>query len=219
VFVLAFDHTEDPILGGWELGFIGPDRGEFGFEGGGNIDDKMARGGGKIEIGDSEVIPELFFDRVDGEAVEFGVPFTESGIKDGGIGDLHGLPMVGGGHGGFGGKSEDDPGAITAKDLGEGNTGFVGVEEAAIGEIEGLTHLYAEDPGGSLGFLKAMLGAGAAGGRFAVREVNNPDSVTLLNEEGNGASAADLDVVGMCSDGDDIKGFGFWRGHGLPVVV
>ena len=66
----------------------------------------------------------------------------------------------------------------------------------------------AEGRGGGPRLGGALLRAAAGGGRLAVRQVDQADPVTLLDELGERPAAADLGVVRVRPDGDHVERFG-----------
>ena len=63
-------------------------------------------------------------------------PLRQFRVEDGRFGNQHGLVMVGRGQRGLASQGKDQPRAIAAKDLRQGQTGFKRVKQAAIRQIE-----------------------------------------------------------------------------------
>jgi hypothetical protein len=197
--------VEDVGFAGRELRLVAADGLDLLLQRVADIDREMAGVAAEYFRLEGEAEIELGLDGVDGQVVEVLVPLGEAGIEDGGVGDLHGLPVIGRGEGRFVAEADDDLGAVLAELLGQGDTSLERVEEAAVGEVEGDSYLCAERLSGLLGFGEARFGTWRQWRGLAVSEVDDADLVALLDELGERATAGDLDVIGMGADSDDIE--------------
>jgi hypothetical protein len=155
----------------------------------------------------------LGFDAMHWQAGEVFVPLREPGVEHGGVGDLHGLPVVGRGEGRLFAEGQDEPRAVPAELGGQRDAGVEGIEQPAVGEVEREALVDAELFGGGAGFGKSNFGARRERRGLAVGEVDNADAVALPDQMGERAAATDFDVVGVSADGDDVEGLGLGVGH------
>ena len=113
--------------------------------------------------------------------------------------------MVGRGQGRAVGQAQHQLGTIAAELLGQGQPGLEAVEQTPVGKVQGDADLHAQRRGGLARFGQADFRSRGAGRGLAVGQVDDPHAVSLPDQRGQRAAAADLHVVGVRADGDHVQ--------------
>ena len=131
------------------------------------------------------------------EAVEVLVPLGQPAVEDRGVGDQHGLVVVGRGEHRLAAEPQHDLGTVPAKNLGQGNAGLERVEEPAVGHVQVDPEGNSQDVGGLASLGQPDVRAWRVRGRLAIGQVDDAHRVALAHQPGQRSAAGNLDVVGM----------------------
>ena len=148
---------------------------------------------------------ELRGDRVYRQAVKVLVPFRQPRVEHGGIGDLHGLPVVGRRHRRLVPEPDDNARTILAELLGQRHPRLETVEQPPIGQIQYHALGGAQHAGRLLRFGQPHFGPGRTGRGLAIGQIHNADPVALRGQLGQRAAAGDLHIVRVSTDRDHVQ--------------
>ena len=122
--------------------------------------------------------------------------------------------MIGRRHRSFVGDAEDDLRSPQSEDSCQCDSCRERVEQTSVRQRERLPRVNAQNARRFARLSQSHFDAGTAGSRLAIREVYNTDAIPLLNQPRERSANGDFDIIGMCSNGDDIKRRGKFGRHG-----